>query len=53
MEEMLTETTEVQKKKINWKEVWDKFTTGLLILELASPVLVLVYIFLWFVWRNG
>ena len=52
MEEMLTEITEVKKKKINWKEVWDKFTTGLLILELISPILVLAYIFLWFVMRN-
>ena len=52
MEEMLTEATTAKKKKINWKEIWDRFTTGLLILELISPVLVLAYIFLWFIMRN-
>ena len=36
-------------KNVNWKEVWDKCTTGLLILLMASPLLILVYIFLWFV----
>ena len=29
--------------------VWDKITTGLLILLFCTPVLVLVYILLWFV----
>lgn len=38
-------------KKINWKTVYDKFTTGLLILLLCSPVLILLYIVLWFVFR--
>ena len=38
-------------KKINWKVVYDKFTTGLLILLLTSPVLILLYIVLWFVYR--
>ena len=51
MEEQLTEV-KAEKKKINWKEVWDHVTTGLLILELASPILVLGYIFLWFIMRN-
>ena len=36
---------------VNWKEVWDKITTGILILLMASPVLILLYIFLWFVMR--
>ena len=35
-------------KNVKWKEVWDKITTGLLILLIASPILVLAYIFLWF-----
>ncbi|MBP3582606.1 MAG: hypothetical protein J6K44_01055 [Clostridia bacterium] len=34
--------------KVNWKVVWDKFTTGLLIFLMASPFLVLAYILLWF-----
>ena len=44
----------VEKKKkfsfkdINRKEAWDKITTGLFILLMASPILVLVYIFAWF-----
>ncbi len=38
-------------KDVNWKEVWDKCTTGLLIFLMASPILILGYIFLWFVFR--
>ena len=30
-------------------EIWDKVTTGLFIALLASPVLILLYIFLWFI----
>ncbi len=36
-------------KKANWKLIYDKFTTGLLILLMATPILVLTYIILWFV----
>ena len=36
-------------KDVKWKDVWDKFTTGLLILLMCSPLLILGYIFLWFV----
>ena len=36
-------------KNVKWKEVWDKVTTGILILLMASPILILGYIFLWFV----
>lgn len=36
-------------KTVNWKEVYDKFSTGLLIFLMASPFLVLLYIILWFV----
>jgi hypothetical protein len=40
---------EEQAKKKRVKEIWDKVTTGLFIALLASPVLILLYIFLWFV----
>lgn len=58
VEEVVTENTETkefaphvpeEKKKFSWKDFWDKVTTGLLILFLASPILVLAYIFIWFV----
>jgi len=35
-------------KDVKWKEVWDKCTTGLLILLMASPIIILGYIFIWF-----
>ena len=35
-----------KKKLLN---IWDHFTTGLLIFLMASPFLILLYIFLWFV----
>lgn len=35
----------------NWKKFWDKVTTGLLILLMASPFLILVYILLWFIMK--
>ena len=38
-----------QAKKKKRLEIWDKITTGLFIALLASPVLILLYIFLWFV----
>ena len=38
-------------KNVKWKEVWDKCTTGLLILLMASPIFILAYIFLWFAAR--
>ena len=38
-----------QAKKKRVREIWDKVTTGLFIALLASPVLILLYIFLWFV----
>lgn len=37
-----------QAKKKKAKETWDKVTTGLFIALLASPVAILLYIFLWF-----
>jgi hypothetical protein len=38
--------TELTKK--DWEVIFDKITTGLLILLMASPVLILLYIFSWF-----
>ena len=35
--------------KFSWKKLWDKVTTGLFILMLSSPFLILLYILLWFV----
>ncbi len=40
------ETLDAKNKK--WKAIWDKVTTGILIFLLASPFLILGYIFLWF-----
>ncbi len=38
---------QARKKKI--REFWDKVTTGIFILLLSSPFLVILYIILWFV----
>ena len=38
-----------EEKSFSWSDFWDKVTTGLLILFLASPILVLAYIFIWFI----
>lgn len=38
---------ELAKKKKR-AEIFDKITTGLLIVLMASPILVLIYIFSWF-----
>ena len=40
---------EEQAKKRKIREIWDKVTTGLFIALLASPFLILLYIFLWFI----
>ena len=40
---------EEQAKKKRVREIVDKITTGLFIALLASPVAILLYIFLWFV----
>ena len=34
-------------KKAKWAAIWDKVTTGLLILLMVSPLLILGYIFGW------
>lgn len=38
-----------QAKKKRVREIWDKVTTGLFIALLASPIAILLYIFLWFI----
>ena len=38
---------ELAKKKRR-KEIWDKVTTGILIFLMASPFMILTYIFIWF-----
>lgn len=35
--------------KKDWLNVWDKCTTGILLFLFASPILILLYILLWFV----
>ena len=44
---VLTEEDILKAKKAKRAAIWDKFTTGLLILLMASPVLILGYIFYW------
>lgn len=44
--EHLTDEQIAKKKK--WQAIWDKVTTGILIFLLASPALILGYIFYWF-----
>lgn len=43
------EFAEEQAKKKRIREIWDKVTTGLFIALLASPLAILLYIFLWFI----
>lgn len=40
---------EEQARKKRIREIWDKVTTGLFIALLASPIAILLYIFLWFI----
>ena len=39
-------------RKKKFAQIWDKVTTGILILLMASPFAILFYIFLWFVFLN-
>ncbi len=48
MEEQTYLTDEQIEKKRKRNAVWDKITTGILIALMASPILILVYIFTWF-----
>ncbi|MBQ8321340.1 MAG: hypothetical protein IJX92_03130 [Clostridia bacterium] len=34
-----------------WKNIFDKITTGLLIAMILSPIFILGYILLWFIFR--
>ena len=43
---LLTDEQLAKKKKMN--AIWDKVTTGILIFLMASPFLILGYIFWWF-----
>ena len=49
--EHLTEEEIARNKKI--AAVFDKITTGLLILLMASPLAILAYIFTWFAGNMG
>ena len=44
----LSGLTEAQRKR---NAIFDKITTGILILLMASPFLILVYLVLWFVMK--
>jgi hypothetical protein len=44
-------TDEQIEKKRKWSAFWDKITTGLLIALMATPVIILTYIFMWFILR--
>jgi len=52
MEESQLLTDEQLAKKKKWKNIWDKVTTGILIFLMASPILILAYIFIWFLTKN-
>ena len=48
-EQLLREAEEAEKaRKAKIAAIWDKVTTGLLIALMASPLLILLYIFIWF-----
>ena len=51
MEEITYLTDEQLAKKKKRAAIWDKVTTGLLITLMATPIIILAYIFLWFVFR--
>jgi hypothetical protein len=44
-------TDEQIERKRKWAAVWDKVTTAILIFLMSSPILILAYIFLWFIFR--
>ena len=43
---LLTDEQLAKKKKV--AAIWDKITTGILLLLMAAPFLILGYIFYWF-----
>ena len=44
-------TDEELEKKRKRNAIWDKVTTGILIALMASPIAILAYIFLWFIFK--
>ena len=48
MEETTYLTDEQIAKKKKRQKIWDKITTGILILLMVTPILILAYIFIWF-----
>ena len=44
----LSGLTDAQRRR---KAIWDKITTGILIALLASPIAILAFIFLWFIYK--
>ena len=47
-ESLAAKYEELDAKNKKWKNFWDKVTTGILIFLMASPFLILGYIFYWF-----
>lgn len=48
MDENFSISDEELAKKKKRAELWDKISTGILIFLMASPFLILAYIFIWF-----
>lgn len=48
-ESLAAKYEELDAKNKKWKRIWDKVTTGILIFLMASPFLILGYIFMWFI----
>lgn len=48
MDEYFDISEEELAKKKKRAEIFDKITTGILIFLMASPILILGYIFIWF-----
>ena len=46
-----SEMSGLTEKERRRKEIFDKITTGILIALMASPILIILYILLWFVLR--
>ena len=49
VEVVLTEEEIKKAKKAKLLAIWDKITTAILIFLMASPFLILGYIFIWFI----
>ena len=48
-ESLAAKYEELDARNKKWKNFWDKVTTGILIFLMASPFLILGYIFMWFI----